>query len=241
MGADKFEAAFFDFGGTLYSYRNKGIGLRDILIEFGKKLGITLSRDSMRSAYRKAALETSLEFMPRPYYLHRDMFMDTYRRFAEAFDASPNSELLDWCHEQQRDRVIKNFKLRDDCLSTLRKLRDAGLHVALVSNIDDDYLDPMVSRAGLDEVLHAWTSSEEAGSCKPDPEIFRVVVEKAGCDPARALFVGDSQSADIAGAHPLGMTTVLIREDGQATSESDGPEPHHTIAALEELLEIARV
>ena len=40
--------------------------------------------------------------------------------------------------------------------------------------------------------LDAWTSSDEAGSCKPDAAIFHLALAKAGVDPHDALFVGDS-------------------------------------------------
>ena len=80
--------------------------------------------------------------------LHRELFEDTYRRFAEALGAKPEPELLRWCCEQQRERALENFELRPDCVETIETLRGAGLHVSIVSNIDDDYLDPMVERAG---------------------------------------------------------------------------------------------
>ena len=232
------EAVFFDFGGTLYSILDKGLGLGNILREFAAKLEIELTPDTLRSAYRKAAAESAREFMPRRYYLHRDLFMDNYRRFAAAFGAKPSEELLSWCHQEQCNRVIQNFKLRDDCLSTLRSLRDAGLHVAIVSNMDDDYLEPMVARASLDAVLDAWTSSEAAISCKPDAKIFHVAIDKAGCDPKRALFVGDSRPADIAGASALGMTTALIEEPARPATQ-EGPAADRTIHSLAEVLAIA--
>ena len=232
------QAVFFDFGGTLYSYANPGLGLGRILRELAARLEIELTADDLRAAYHKAAAETARDFTPRPYYLHRDFFMDHYRRFAEAFGAQPSEELLGWCHEEQCRRVIENFELRDDCLSTLRSLRAAGLHIAIVSNIDNDYLEPMVARASLDTVLDAWTSSETAGSCKPDPGIFHLAMEKASCDPGQAVFVGDSLSADIAGAGSLGMRTVLI-EEPDAPDSDEGPAPDHRIRALSEVLAIA--
>ena len=177
----EFEAAFFDFGGTLYSYQNPGLSLRYIIGELAERLDLDASRQELRDAYLAASRAAALEFAPRPYYLHRELFGNTYRRFAEALGASPDPGLLRWCCEQQRERVLENFELRPDCIETIETLRGAGLHVSIVSNIDDDYLDPMVERAGLDQVLDAWTSSEEAGSCKPDPRIFRHALGKAGC------------------------------------------------------------
>jgi 2-haloalkanoic acid dehalogenase type II len=237
-----FEAAFFDFGGTLYSYQIPGLSLRYVLQEALGRLGIDASRQELRDAYLLASRAANLDFAPRPYYLHRELFEDTYRRFAEALGAKPDTELLRWCCEQQRQRVLENFELRPDCVDTIETLRGAGLHVSIVSNIDDDYLDPMVERAGLDRLLDAWTSSEEAGACKPDPKIFHHALAKAGCEAGAVLFIGDSIEADVAGGRTLGMTTVLIREAGSpAFPASSLPEPHHVIENLGEVLRIAGV
>jgi putative hydrolase of the HAD superfamily len=237
-----FEATFFDFGGTLYSYQTPGLSLRYVLQEAIRRLGVDASREELRDAYRVASRAAALEFAPRPYYLHRELFEDTYRRFAEALGAKPDPELLQWCCEQQRQRVLENFELRSDCVETIETLRGAGLHVSIVSNIDDDYLDPMVERAGLDQLLDAWTSSEEAGSCKPDPGIFHHALAKAGCEAGSVLFIGDSSEADVGGGRALGMTTVLIREIGSAAPPASSfQEPHHVIENLSEVLRIAGV
>lgn len=236
----RFRAAFFDFGGTLYSYRNKGLGVRDVLDGLLERLGETAAPEAVSEAFRGASRAAYMAHHPRPYYLHRDLFMDTYRRFArDLVGREPDPELLRWCHERQCEKVIANFELRADCRETLERLRAAGLHVAIVSNIDDDYLQPMVGRAGLDELLDAWTSSEEAGSCKPHRGIFDRACAKADCEPHQALFVGDALEADVAGARPLGMTTVYLRADGLPEAPPDGPQPHHSIDSLAEVLEVA--
>ena len=238
----EFQAAFFDFGGTLYSYQSPGLSLRHVLQQAAGRLGIDASRQELRDAYLVASRAAALEFLPKPYYLHRELFEDTYRRFAEALGAKPDLELLRWCCEQQRARALENFELRPDCVETIGTLRGAGLHVSIVSNIDDDYLDPMVERAGLDQVLDAWTSSEEAGSCKPDPGIFRHALRKAGCSAQAVLFIGDSLEADVAGGRALGMTTVLIREiEAAAPAAGSSQQPHHIIETLSEVVRIAQV
>lgn len=239
---DELKAAFFDFGGTLYSYQNPGLSLGHIIREAGKRLGLEVDRAGLRETYMAASRASALEFLPRPYYLHRDLFEDTYRRLLEALGATPNSQLLRWCHEQQRQRVLENFELRPDCVETIETLQGAGLNVSVVSNIDDDYLDPMIERAGLDRLLDAWTSSEEAQSCKPDSGIFHLALEKAGCSAREVVFIGDSPEADIAGSRALGMTTVLIRDPGTDPFDTGTVhEPHYTIENLSEVLQIAEV
>ena len=133
-------------------------------------------------------------------------------------------------------------ELRDDCLDTLRRLRDAGRYLAIVSNIDDDYLHPMVERTGLAALLHTWTSSEEARSCKPDSGIFELALAKAKVEAQNVIFVGDSAHHDVLGAQRMGMRTVLIQEPGAQAPGADparSATPDHTIAELAELLPIA--
>ena len=235
-----FKAALFDFGGTLYSYRNEGLGLREVLHTLLEKLGASAEPGRVREAFRAASRDAYAAHLEHDYYLHRDLFEDTYRRFAVAITGEePSAELLRWCHVRQCERVVANFELREDCLSTLRALRAAGLHVAIVSNIDDDYLLPMIDRVRLHEALDAWTSSEEARSCKPHEKIFHTALEKAGCRPEEALFVGDALEADVAGANPLGMTTVYLRADGLPEAPLDGPRPRHTVDRLSDVLPVA--
>jgi HAD superfamily hydrolase (TIGR01509 family) len=236
-----FQAVFFDFAGTLFSYRSEGFRSLNLIQRAAERLGRPGEPRTLGETHRSALHAAYGVFSSRPFYLHRDLFRDTFRRFAEALGAPATAEDLDWYQEEQRRLVLERFELRSDCLRTLGALRDRGLHLAVVSNIDDDYLDPMIRRCELSDVLHAWTSSEEAASCKPDAGIFHHALHKAGAVPAQVLFVGDSPEHDVAGARPLGMTTALIREPDAETPGGgfgDAPEAHHVIASLSELVPI---
>lgn len=235
-------AVFFDFGGTLFSYRQVGGGTGRLIYDAVGRLGVEVEPMQVGRAYRDATRDAYLALQERPYYLHRELFADTWRRFARGLGAEPRSDWVDWLIESQRGVVTEQFSLRDDCVSTLAELRESGLRVAVVSNIDDDYLHPMIERAGLSDVLHHWTSSEEARSCKPDAGIYRYACAKAGCLPEHVLFVGDSPEQDIVGARALGMTTVLLREEGAPPPGSGvgaTATPHHLITRLSEVLPLA--
>lgn len=241
MGSLRITDVFFDFGGTLFSYAALAGQAFDTVAQAARRLGIDAPAAELGSAFARASREAWAAFAGRPYYLHRELFQDAFRRWALAFGGSPDAEFLDWMHAHQRDALLERFSLREGCLETLAELRSRGLRLGIVSNIDDDYLHPMLARAGLDRLLHHWSSSEEARSCKPDPGFFLYACQKAGCRPEQVLFVGDSPEHDIAGARPLGMTTVLIPElgaepPGKGTSRAG--DPHHVIGRLPELLEI---
>ncbi len=235
-------AVFFDFGGTLFSYRQVGGGTVRLIDDAVGRLGLEVEPARIGSAYRDATRDAYLALQERPYYLHRELFADTWQRFARGLGAEPPADWVDWLIDSQRGIVTEQFSLREDCVATLEELRESGLRVAVVSNIDDDYLHPMIERAGLADVLHHWTSSEEARSCKPDAGIYRYACAKADCRPEHVLFVGDSPEQDIVGARALGMTTVLFREEGSPPPGSGvgtAASPHHQITRLSEVLPLA--
>ncbi len=236
---ETYRAVFFDLGGTLFSYRDAGRHTVALLVEAAGRLGRDVAPRTAGAAYRSASRASALRYSDQPFYLHRDLFRDTFRGFAHELDRVPTEPFLDWFEDAQRAMLLETMTPRRDCLETLEKLRARGLYLSIVSNIDDDYLVPLVEKWKLDQVLDDWTSSEGARSCKPDPEFFALALAKARCQAERVVFVGDSPEHDIAGARAAGMTTVLISEAGTTPPLQSGNvtvAADHQIATLSELL-----
>jgi putative hydrolase of the HAD superfamily len=237
-----FETILFDFGGTLYAYSSVNRPLREVIQEAAKRLGSDKPRREVGRAYGRAFERAWKAAADLPYYRHRDVMVEGYRFFADELGRPASDDFLDWMYETSRIVVLESFELRDDCLATLESLRDRGLGLAIVSNIDDDYFLPMVERCGIAPYVDRWTSSEEAESCKPDPGFFLHCARLAGSSPERVLYVGDSPFHDVKGAKGVGMAAALILEDGVAIpgqGSGDVPEANFTIRRLSELLEIA--
>lgn len=55
-------------------------------------------------------------------------------------------------------------------------------------------------------------SSAEAGVSKPDLEIFKMALDKAGCIPAETYMVGDRLDNDIEPASKIGMHTIWVKQ-----------------------------
>jgi HAD superfamily hydrolase (TIGR01549 family) len=121
------------------------------------------------------------------------------------------------------------FTAFDDAAPSLRLLRGAGHKLVAVSNWDCSLPDVLV-RAGLDSLIDGVSTSAEAGAAKPAPEPFRRALEIAGCEPAEAVMVGDSQEHDIEGAEALGIAAILLRRGPAA----DAPGPR-VIRSLRDL------
>jgi putative hydrolase of the HAD superfamily len=239
--ASSYRAVFFDLGGTLFGYGEVGRGSAALVLEAGRRLGVEAEPRELGLAYRRASRDAYARHGGRAFYLHRDLFRDTFASFARELGREPSHEFLDWFEAAQRAVLVERMEPREDCVDTLRALRERGLYLSIVSNIDDDYLLPLVEKWRLDELFDDWTSSEEARSCKPDPAFFELALRKAERRAEEVLFVGDSPEHDVQGSRGVGMTSVLIVEEGSVPPLQSGEvdvEPHHEIRNLSELLSL---
>jgi 2-haloalkanoic acid dehalogenase type II len=227
-------AVFFDLGGTLFSYGSINAHFDRLLEDMARGRGLDLPLDELRRAYRTAMATTMASWAGRPYYLHRDLFTEAHVQFLRSLGVAASPADEDVRFSERRVLGEPEVTPRADAAETLAALRERGLHVAIVSNIDDDQLAAVWSRLGLSDHVDAITTSEEARSCKPDARIFQLALEKAGAPPPEAVvFVGDSPWHDVAGANALGMTSVLV-----GAAPEGAPAPRHVIGSLRELLAI---
>jgi putative hydrolase of the HAD superfamily len=229
-------AVFFDLGGTLFSYRATRPHFDRLLEALVREHGIAEPFAEVRAKYRAAMTAAGADFNARPYYLHRDMFRAAYLGLLRAYGLEArDSEAL---YEGQSEVGARFISLRAGVRETLAALRARGLHLGVVSNIDDDQFRAIWAQLGIGEYFHATTTSEEARSCKPDPGIYRVALAKArGVAAREVLFVGDSPQHDFAGAKPLGMRTAWIAD--RPAELPDALRPDHVIDEIPELLRVA--
>ena len=126
-----------------------------------------------------------------------------------------------------------------EALDVVAHLRDTGrFRLGVLSNADIDSLEPLLESLGaaFDVVL----SSESARMYKPDPRIFRRILDQLGVDTATSLYVGDSQFDDVQGARRVGMQTAWVNRNG-ASLDPSLPGPDYTVTNLLELLDILEV
>jgi putative hydrolase of the HAD superfamily len=105
------------------------------------------------------------------------------------------------------------FRAYPDAPPALAELRRRGLRLVCVSNWDVS-LPRVLAGVGLAEALDGVVTSAGAGARKPDPAIFELALERAGCEPGQALHVGDTPEEDAAGAAAAGIPHLLIGRGG---------------------------
>lgn len=229
-------AVLFDFGGTLYDYDTLVPGDRESLLFLARLCGIGADEAAVHAAYRTAIRRAFRDYLPRPFFHHRDMFRDATVAAMRELGGEAAVEHLEQYRQRQWELHRRDFRLRDGVVETLAELRRRGLALGIVSNIDDDQLQHLGELAGLATHFDWLLSSEQVGSCKPDTKIFVEALRRAGCDPDEAFFVGDSLPQDIAGANRAGLRSVLLWHRPGAERPQGSEQPLHVIHRIPDLL-----
>ncbi len=235
------QGVFFDLGGTLFSYSGLAKSTGPLLLRAVQQLGTQVSLPQIGAAYKQASARVGKEYGALDYYLHADLFRETFEQFSKLLGCKFEPSVYEWFRQAQHEAVLGALELRADCRDTLAGLRSKGFYLSIVSNIDDDMLHPLIEREQLHDYLHHWSSSEEAQSCKPHSAFFEYSLGKAGLLAEEVLFVGDSPEHDVLGAASMGMKTALISEEGVVAPLQSGKPTvpaDFNISSLSELLEL---
>lgn len=104
----------------------------------------------------------------------------------------------------------------DGAARCLRRLRDAGIAVGVVSN-SDGRVDAALDRAGLALHLQVVVDSGVVGVAKPDPRIFDTALAALAADPGATWYVGDTVVYDVAAADAAGLVAWVVDHRGLHT------------------------
>ncbi len=162
----------------------------------------------MATSLRQSQKRVEMKYQKIHFYRHRD-FVSTCLRECFKYHGIQLEDrtVTDYC-DAQRNAVIRHLQPRHDMFHMLETLTQRLEAMAIVSNIDNDHLGPLVNRWRLNEYMRFCLSSESAQSCKPDSAIFNQALKMLGVNVSSCLFVGDSEQYDILGASVIGMKTI---------------------------------
>jgi HAD superfamily hydrolase (TIGR01509 family) len=88
-------------------------------------------------------------------------------------------------------------------------------HLAVIANQNAGAAERL-ERYGILRYFDFVLGSADVGFSKPDPRIFLLALEKAGCEPREAVMIGDRPDNDIYPAKLLGMHTIRICQGSAA-------------------------
>jgi putative hydrolase of the HAD superfamily len=92
----------------------------------------------------------------------------------------------------------------------------ARLRVGVITNNTVNEQTEKLATFGFAPHVDVLVTSEEAGVAKPDPQIFRIALERLGCEPYEAVMIGDAWVQDILGATSAGIRALWLNRHGLA-------------------------
>jgi len=127
---------------------------------------------------------------------------------------------------------FEDVQLFDDVLPTLDALQ-GRFKLGLLSN-GNSYPE----KSGLGGRFQFVVFSQDHGVEKPDPRLFQIALEQAGCAERELLHVGDSLINDVSGAKGAGVRSVWLNRRGAKNNTMI--QPDFEIASLTELVGICQ-
>jgi FMN phosphatase YigB (HAD superfamily) len=110
------------------------------------------------------------------------------------------------------------------------------LRVGLISNFDDSETGHLIMHdTGIRDLFDAIIISADTGYRKPNPLIFKQILDMMRLEPADILFVGDTPHDDVVGSKNVGMHSAWIRTRTHRELPEGIPAPDNVIADLAEL------
>jgi len=191
------KAVIFDVDGTLIdSVDLHAKAWQDAFAEYGR----TIPFDDIRSQIGKGGDQLL------PVFLNED----DIEAFGEKLEERRGAIL--------KERYLPEVQAFPRVRALFEHLQAKGLDVALASSAKEDELETYKKVADIEDLIDEQTSSDDAESSKPHPDIFLAALKRLGNpDPRDVIVVGDTpydaQAAGKAGLRTVGVLCGGFPED----------------------------
>jgi HAD superfamily hydrolase (TIGR01509 family) len=103
----------------------------------------------------------------------------------------------------------------------LARMHADGLRLVVATSAKEEEMAALLRVCGAEPFVQARTSSDDADSSKPDPDIIEAALRKAGAEPEQALMLGDTPY-DVEAAARAGVKTIALRSGGWSDAALQG-------------------
>jgi phosphoglycolate phosphatase len=133
-------------------------------------------------------------------------------------------------------RCGRNSRVYPGAHETLVCLRAQGVKLAVVTNKEQRFTQPVLQAHGLLDAFDLVLCGDSLPAQKPDPLPLRHCLEKFGVAEARALYVGDSET-DVITARNAGVAIWAVPYGYNGGQPIESARPDQVLSGLGALLE----
>jgi HAD superfamily hydrolase (TIGR01509 family) len=128
-------------------------------------------------------------------------------------DANPGKNIA-----ARRAQIFKRSYLRDlqptrGARALVLLLRERGVTCVAATSAKQDELDDLLARADVADLFQLRSTSDDADTSKPAPDIVQAALAKANALPGETVLIGDTRY-DIEAAARAGVTAIALRCGG---------------------------
>ena len=139
-----------------------------------------------------------------------------WNRFEAIFGdrAKEDAVFFDEFYRKEFDQVRASCGYTPAAAQAVRRIKDMGFRVALATNplFPSMATECRIRWTGLEpEEFELYTTYENTGYCKPNPQYYLDVCERLGVRPESCVMVGNDVGEDMI-AETLGMTVFLLTD-----------------------------
>ncbi len=208
---------FFDIGYTLINEDGAAIGrLRQVSDSLAQR-GIKASPDDLRASLEAA----SARYDPNP-----------FRSLLLAF--TDDEDVI--AHVRSSGRYPKELESPYPQTAPLLEHLAGQYKLGVIAN-QPPGTSERLEGFGLAHYFDVCVSSGDVGMEKPDPAIFHMALEQAGCVPTESVMIGDRLDNDVRPAKALGFRTVRVLQGPHRLQKprDETETPDAAVADLDEL------
>lgn len=218
------KAILFDFGGTLDS---DGEHWLDRFYALYERVGLKIPPSEIKRAFYHADDRCSCDPEIISMGLRPLIKRHVYWQFLalSLTDNDRERNLVEGFCAKSEHFLSRNAPL-------LHRMRNR-YRLGLVSNFYGNVA-TLCEEAGFAKAFDAIIDSALIGISKPNPEIFRAVLDRLRLPPSEAICVGDSFERDMIPSRELGMNTIWLKGPNPRMPENAGP-VDVSISSLSEL------
>lgn len=114
----------------------------------------------------------------------------------------------------------RHWTLKEGALEALRHIGSILPTGVLTNGFAEAQRAKLARFPEMTSVFASIVISEEEGVLKPHPKLFQVAAERAGAEPARIAYVGDSLTSDVEGGLRAGWQVIWFTEGDPSDAPS---------------------
>jgi HAD superfamily hydrolase (TIGR01509 family) len=114
--------------------------------------------------------------------------------------------------------LIDEVETMEGSRELIERLKRSGHTVVLASSAKQDEVDHYLDLLDARELADAWTSSADVEATKPEPDLVKSALEKAGGRDGQAVMIGDTPW-DIEAAKRADVPTLAVLTGGFGADE----------------------